>query len=189
MSLYFSGDGVPVAQPLFQMEGEGAIPISPLQYNFIVVDVPTAIDLNQLWHSRLPKVIRGNIDRNRNKICYAAEFDNRFYATAIWTTPIAAHRFPDGQFLLELRRLAISDNAPRNTATRFISWMVKDIKRRFQEVTKLISYQDTEVHLGTIYKASGWVNASTSSGGDWNNRQRNVAQTTAPKVRWEKQLR
>jgi hypothetical protein len=67
--------------------------------------------------------------------------------------------------------------------------MVKDIKRRFQEVTKLISYQDTEVHLGTIYKASGWVNASTSRGGDWNNRQRNVAQTTAPKVRWEKQLR
>ena len=187
---YLSGDGVPIAQPLFQMDGDGVIPISPLQFQFQEIDVPTAIELNQLWHSRLPRVIRGNIDRNRHKDCYAAEFGNRFYASAIWTTPVAANRFADGFNMLELRRLAISNIAPRNTASRVISWMVKDIKIRFPEVKVLISYQDTEVHLGTIYKAAGWSPVAKSNGGEWNRelRPRVASQTIAEKIRWEKKI-
>ena len=187
MSLYFSGDGVPVAQPLFQVDGDGAIPISPLQFKFISIDVPTAIELNRFWHSKLPNVVPSNIYRTYG-FCYAAEFDNRFYACAIWSMPVA--RMIKGN-VYELRRLAISELSPKNTASRFISWMVKDIKKRFPELDRLISYQDTEVHSGTIYKASGWEISGNSVGGEWTrtSRKRNPSQATAPKVRWEKQLK
>jgi hypothetical protein len=185
---YISGDGVPVAHPLFQTEGDGAIPVSPLQLSYHTVDVPTAIQLNALWHSRLPKVVRGNIDRNRRKVCYVAECGNRYYAVAIWSDPVAANRLKDGDKTLELRRMAISDIAPENTASNMLGWMKRDIKKRFPELVKLVSYQDTVVHSGTIYKAAGWLSASaTSTLIDWNvnGRERKPNQSDAPKLRWE----
>lgn len=173
---------------MFQTEGDGSTPVSPLQLQYHTLDVPTAIQLNAYWHSRLPKVIRGNIDRNRRKVCYVAEFANRFYAVAIWSDPVAANRMTDGDKILELRRMAISDNAPKNTASNMISWMKKDIKKRFPELVKLVSYQDTGVHHGTIYKASGWTKSeSASTLVDWNvnGRERKATQADSPKIRWE----
>jgi hypothetical protein len=136
-------------------------------------------------------VVRGNIDRNRRKVCYAAEYANRYIASAIWTDPVAANRFTDGHLLLELRRMAISPQAPKNTASNMIAWMVRDIKRRFPELLRLISYQDSCAHSGTIYKASGWVACdSASTLVDWNvnGRTRVENQSKAPKIRWEKVL-
>ena len=48
--------------------------------------------------------------------------------------------------------------------------------------------QDTEVHSGTIYKASNWVEgARQDSVLDWTTkkRKRTKLQSTAAKVRWE----
>jgi hypothetical protein len=90
--------------------------------------------------------------------------------------------------LLELRRMAINETAPKNTASRMLFYMRKDIKKRFPEIARLISYQDTEAHLGTIYKASNWTLINTmSTEVDWaaSGRQRNKPQSNAPKVRWE----
>lgn len=186
---YLSGDGVPVARPLFQEEGDGAIPISPLQLRFSTTDTTTAMQLNALWHSRLPRTHKGNIERNKRCRMYVAEFENRYYATAIWTDPVAANRLKDGWLMLELRRYAISPNAPKNTATRMMSWMVKDIKRRYPELVKLISYQDCDVHTGTIYKASGWVLESHVDFVDWGgSRQRAEDQSKSAKHRWGKDL-
>ena len=66
-----------------------------------------------------------------------------------------------------------------------------DIKKRFPSITRLISYQDTEVHQGTIYKAGGWISTAVSDGVSWSatGRKRNTDQTTATKVRWEFKLR
>jgi hypothetical protein len=68
--------------------------------------------------------------------------------------------------------------------------MVMMIRKKFPELNRLISYQDTEVHHGTIYKASGWTIGGESEGISWTNktRQRNKEQTMAKKIRWEKQL-
>jgi hypothetical protein len=87
--------------------------------------------------------------------------------------------------------MAIHNSAPKNTASRFLSVMTKMIKNKNPEIFKLISYQDTEVHLGTIYKASGWVAASETNFVSWKNRKdyNRIDQSTAPKVRWEKQIR
>jgi hypothetical protein len=48
------GEGVTVAYPLFQEEGGGSIPTSPLQFEIMEIDIHRAQKLNSLWHSRLP---------------------------------------------------------------------------------------------------------------------------------------
>jgi hypothetical protein len=103
-------------------------------------------------------------------------------------------RLPDaGEFYSELRRFAIAPDAPKNTASRLLSVMVRFIRKNRPHVVKLISYQDTEVHVGTIYKASGWQSASISTKSGWLNHPRHgntgghafKLQSNAPKIRWE----
>ncbi len=182
------GDGVVATQEAFQFPEGGSIPTSPLQLSFEVIRAQTACILNSQWHSRFPQIDWSNVVRNRRYVCYGARFEGQYYAVALWSSPIAANRLKDGQFLLELRRMAIKDQAPKNTASRMLAWMRKDIKKRFPEIIRLISYQDTEAHLGTIYKASGWHIASEGKTfTDWttDSRKRNLAQSEAPKIRWE----
>lgn len=181
------GDCIEIVHPLFQEEGDGLIPISPLQLRFAVCSVNTAIRLNERWHSVFPIIDKSNVIRGGRVVCFAAEFANVFYACAIWTRPIAANRMRDGDRLIELRRMAIAPNAPKNTATRFLSFMTRHIRKTQPDVIRLVSYQDTEHHTGTIYKASNWTAATTSKISDWttNKRQRSPAQSSAQKVRWE----
>jgi hypothetical protein len=55
-----------------------------------------------------------------------------------------------------LRRLACAPDAPKNTASRFLNWMVRWFRKRCPERERCIAYQDCQVHRGTIYKAAGW---------------------------------
>jgi len=185
-----SGDGARVAYPLFQEEDGGANPTSPLQLKISIIDVYLACALNKKWHSRLPIIKESNVIRNKRSICFGAHYGNLWYAIAIWSSPVAANRLKNGQNILELRRMAISPESPKNTASRMISIMVKEIRKRMPEIIKLISYQDTAVHCGTIYKASGWEEKQKTRGTDWNiTRKRDESQTTADKVRWELLIR
>jgi len=191
-----SGDGVTVACPLFQMDGGGSTPTSPLQFEIVEVDIRRAQKLNQEWHSRLPIYQTGSC--LNATICFAAIFENQFFAVAIWSNPVA-RLLPQKEWL-ELRRMAIAPTAPKNTASRMISIMTRIIKRRLPGVSMLISYQDTEVHMGTIYRASGWVIGKEHPGGTWfrpnshnkSGTPRNrpdLNKATAPKIRWHKDLR
>lgn len=176
---------------LFDVEERLVPPSSPKQLQFKTTRAQTACLLNAQWHSRLPIVDWSNVVRNTHYVCYVAEYESEFYATAIWSSPVAQNRFKNGKQMLELRRLAISPEAPRNTATRMLSFMRKDILTRFPDIALLVSYQDTEVHLGTIYKADNWVSAAESSGLSWNTekRKRNEEQSLAVKIRWEYKLK
>ena len=179
------GDGVRVAQPLFPVEGQGSIPMSPLQFDIEFIPKKTFYPLNRLWHSRLPEC--GNLFDGR---CFGAIYLNVYFAVAWWSKPIAQNRFNFGKNIYELRRMAISPEAPKNTASRFLKVMTILIKREFPEIYRLISYQDTEVHKGTIYKASGWEPIETGKSFlSWKNRPGRIDQSTAVKIRWEKQIR
>ncbi|MBT9169301.1 MAG: hypothetical protein DDT19_02659 [Syntrophomonadaceae bacterium] len=160
---------------------------SPKLLTCAEMNVIRACSLNQRWHSRLPYIHWSNVVRNKRYVCYGASYNNVVYAVAIWSSPVAGNRFKNGDTLLELRRMAISPKAPRFTATWMLGKMVRDIKKRFPEVTKLISYQDTEVHKGTIYAAGNWTKCSETKFVDWNTekRKRNEAQSRTNKVRWE----
>ena len=98
----------------------------------------------------------------------------------------------------DLEVLAVAPDAPRNTASRMLSIMAVLIRRERPEVTTLVSYHDTEVHTGCIYRAAGWKKTAVSGKGDWNRpnsrntngtpRTRPKAQSEAKKQRWEKCL-
>lgn len=174
-------DSVRVAYPLFQAEGGGSIPTSALSLRFHRVDRRTVETLNREWHSRLP-LFRTAAPC---EAYYGAMYEDVWYAIAAWSHPIS-RMLP--QSWMELRRFAIADDAPKNTASRMLGWMIRDIRRRFPKCERLLSYQDTAVHTGTIYRAVGWTPIATYGCTDWtqtSKRVRNTPQTTAIKVRWE----
>ncbi len=182
------GGSLMVEQLTFQLEEGGSIPTSPLQFVIKQIGVKAACLLNERWHSRLPKIDWSNVVRNRNYICFGAMLDARWWAVGIWSSPI--NQAFDMDTVLELRRMAIAPEAPKNTASRMLRVMILLIKNRLPNIKRLISYQDTEVHKGTIYKASGWKAATRVAYRAWDKtRQRAVSQSGADKIRWEYLLR
>ena len=59
----------------------------------------------------------------------------------MWGWPVARALPQDGT-CLELRRLAIGPGLPPSTASRFLGWMVREIRRTDPAVCRLVSYQD-----------------------------------------------
>jgi len=162
-------------------------PSSPRQLEVEIINPKLACELNTRWHSRLPRIHWSNVVRNTHYICFGAKYNDRWYAVAIWSSPVAQNRFKDGKSILELRRFAISPESPKNTASRMMRIMISIIKNKFPDIKKLVSYQDTEVHKGTIYKASNWKVGAITKGMSWitNKRKRNPDQTLSDKIRWE----
>jgi hypothetical protein len=179
-----------VAHPLFQEGGGGSTPTSALDLVFSTCGREVFAKLNMRWHSRLPL-----IGSSHGRVYYIAEHGRTAYAVAMWSNPVA-RLLPQREWL-ELRRLAIAVDAPRNTASRMLGWMARHIRERFPDVVRLISYQDCDVHTGGIYKAAGWTQAegyvSRARGwakGDGGGRDRvgRTNQAIAPRMRWEKRL-
>ncbi len=175
-------DGAREAYPLYQGGDGGAKPTSALQLFFGRITLWRAAALNRLWHSRLP-----DFGRPTCRVAYGAEFGGLYYAVAIWTNPLA-RRLPQLEWM-ELNRMAIAPDSPKNTASRMLGWMARDIARTLSEVTTLCSYQDADVHAGTIYRASGWTATAVPMKATWNNSTRpHAGQGVLNKIRWEKSL-
>tara|TARA_E500000318_G_C3405498_1_gene151465 strand:+ start:41 stop:538 length:498 start_codon:yes stop_codon:yes gene_type:complete len=153
--------------------------------NIIETKTYVACELNEMWHSRLPKIHYSNVARNTHSVCYLFTYHQAVIGTAIWSSPVA--RYFDKSKYLELRRLALCSLCPKNTATYVLSKMRRLIKDKFKNIEILISYQDTEVHLGTIYKADNWIKSVETTGGEWSSktRLRKNVQSSAKKIRWE----
>jgi len=151
-----------------------------------------AQELNAKWHSMLPRTDLGNLLCGNMSVAYAASFDGFWYAVAIWSQPIVASMC-DGH-TIELRRMAISKTAPKNTASRMLGIMRKMLKRKMPYLQKCISYLAVDVHAGTIYKASGWkpvgqiVDARPQRFTGSNQRGTGPLQTKSRKQRWEMML-
>lgn len=185
-----AGD-VTVAYPLIQEEGRGSIPTSALDLYLEEIPMRLAQELNTKWHSMLPRTDLGNLLCGNMSLAYGAIFGGKWYAVAIWSQPII-RSLCDGQ-TIELRRLAISGDAPKNTASRMLAVMRRLIKKKFPEITRAISYLAVDVHQGSIYKAAGWhpvgdvVDARPQrfSNVNKNTRATGPLQTTSRKQRWE----
>lgn len=185
-------DDARVAYPLFQAEYGGSTPTSTLQLRIHRMEKARAVKLNALWHSVLPYIPAFHVE-----IAYGAESGGKCYAVALWGRPVARTICDKGW--LELRRMAIADDAPKNTASRMLAIMTREIRKTRPDICRLISYQDTARHKGTIYKAAGWVPVDMSSSPiNWGGaaqtkkpptRERKAIIADAPKVRWEYALR
>jgi hypothetical protein len=105
-------------------------------------------------HSRLP-----NVQNGPWMYAFAAchPETRQIYATALWNNP-SARTLPN--VWLELRRMAVADDAPHCTASSFLAAMTKQL--RLCGHRHFISYQDLDVHTGTMYRAAGWTIEYTS---------------------------
>ena len=140
-----------VEQQALRLAGGGSIPTHTLHVKQLRVErcpASHAVAMNKLWHSRLPYCQRGPWI-----IAFRAHHENITYAVALWHNT-SARNLPRNW--LELRRMACSPSAPRNTGSWFLSVMARLIKLYLPNCDRLISYQDTEVHKGIIYQAAGW---------------------------------
>ncbi len=114
-------------------------------------DAATLVKYNAAWHSRLPHVQRGPW-----RLAFASHYRHTVFAVAFWHNP-SARGLP--QDWLELRRMAVAPDAPHCTASHMLGQMRRQIRVLLPEVVRLISYQDQDVHTGTIYRAAGWTPA------------------------------
>lgn len=187
-------DDVVAAFPLFREERGGSIPTSALDLRIEEINLRFAQELNAKWHSMLPRTDLGNLLAGTTTVAYGAIAGGSWYAVAIWTQPIIASQC-DGH-TIELRRLAISKAAPANCASRMLSVMRRLLRRKFPQLTRLISYLAVDVHKGTIYRAAGWqpvgdiVAARPQRFSNINKRTRATGplQTTSRKQRWERKV-
>lgn len=183
-------DDVRVAYPLFQVGGGGSTPTSALDLQIEEIRRDMAVALNKKWHSRLPQYRMGCRPRQHAWVCYGAFYHQICYAIAIWSHP-NSNALNDNA-TLELRRLAIAPDAPKNTASRMLRIMKLLIKRHDGWCKRLISYQDTEVHSGGIYKAAGWDIGAVNNAMDYTlqgTRSRPPQPHMAKKVRWEIEIK
>lgn len=188
-----SADSTREVCPLFQAGGGGAIPTSALSIWFERCDPAHAVELCRAWHSRLP-----NTQSGPWKFAFRGVCGGKTYAVALWNNPSA--RCLPGHWL-ELRRMAVSPDSPRYTASRFLAWMTRYLSKATPAAERLISYQDTAVHRGTIYRAAGWKAGYTSkprvrdrskprvgTTRAYRSNINGVAADASSKVRWEKQI-
>ena len=161
-------------------------PKSPKLFLLREIGVKHAMKYNEMWHSRLPITSHSNMIRNKHFVFYGAEYQDHCFAVGMWTDPVAGNRMNKEHVWLELRRLAISPDAPKFSATWMLSKMIKQIRTKYPDVTKLVSYQDTDVHKGTIYAAGNWQKDNVSKFQNWETtkRKRNALQSHSDKIRW-----
>jgi len=143
--------------PLFQGEDGGAIPTSALQLYFKKIDYQTAINFlveHHYLHRKAPV-----------SISFGAYFNGELIGACTIGKP-ASHTLikgvcgkERGQNVFELNRMCILDKAPKNSESRFIGWIVRQLDKK----TILVSYADTaQHHSGIIYKATNWIYTGTS---------------------------
>lgn len=181
-----------VEQPVQQVNG-GSNPTPSLQVLFKLIPNKLGAELNAKWHSVLPSIPVFHI-----QIAFGVFLPNgECCGVSLWGRPVA--RTICGKGWLELRRMALSPEAPKNTASKMLGWMGREIPKLRPDINRFISYQDTEHHKGTIYRAAGWTPVDMkSSPVNWGgnaqtktkpSRERSTKILKAPKIRWEKEVK
>lgn len=186
-------DPARLAYPLDQ-PGIGPPPATARRLTVDLCPTGHARLLVALWHSRLPETQRGPWQH-----AFRAHANGLTYAVALWHNP-SSPGLP--HHWAELRRMAVAPDAPHCTASFFLARMADWYRHNEPEHERLISYQDTEVHQGTIYKAAGWTAAHyqpprvrdrskprRGTGRAYRRADVNPAAEASGKIRWEYAIR
>jgi hypothetical protein len=89
--------------------------------------------------------------------------DNKINGLIIFGNPVSSHirkavRSTTGKQVLELTRLWLSDNLPKNSESKVISIALRILKRLKPSIKWIVSYADPKAgHSGIIYQATNWV--------------------------------
>ena len=150
-----SGDSIKVTQSLFQGKEGGALPTSPLQLELQSIERGLARECFKKWH------YLGDIN-------FLSTYDfGVFYNQELWgcisfgspnAKVLKGYWTPETQIgWYEIKRLALSDELPKNSESRVIAIGIK-LLRKLDKVKGIVTYADNGVgHQGTIYRASGFA--------------------------------
>ena len=149
------GDSSMVEQLAFQLGEGGSIPTTPLQYIVCPISYREAklfIEKHHYSHSMGPaKCTVGLMDGYR--LVGAISFGHSSGRT------VASSLLKRGtnQEVLELRRMVLLDECPRNSESYFISRAISILKKQEPSALLLVAFADCNVgHSGLVYRASGW---------------------------------
>lgn len=119
-----------------------------LYYNEDKIDTEVE-DFVKQWH--YSKSIRSQQQKHVFKL---VDKHDRLVGVAIYGNPMSRHY--DSLETIELRRLCLIDDTPRNTESFFIAKTLKWLEKN-TKYTQVVSFADpNNGHVGTIYKASNF---------------------------------
>jgi hypothetical protein len=94
------------------------------------------------------------------RVAYAGWVDGVMVCAQVYRHPTS--RMLPHDTWLELSRWCITPDAGKNAGSRMMGWAKRQLRRSYPELTTLVSYSDpVHGHLGTLYRASGWVSNPT----------------------------
>jgi hypothetical protein len=185
-----SGNSIQVTRSLFQEREGGAVPTLPHQFEVEVILPEEAEACYEKWHYLGKQDFLATIH-------FGAKTPGELWGAISYGTPNASGlngywtpETQDGWW--EIKRLALSDDLPKNSESRFIAISLRFL-RKFYPVKGVVTYADDGVgHTGIIYRASGfnykgltepkndyWVDgeiqqrgSTTGMGGEWKPRSR-----------------
>ncbi len=144
-----SGGSIMVTRSLFQ-EGEGgSIPTSPHQLTVQKCEFSDIIHIFEKYH------YKGGHMGGGISFCLALMFHDTPVGGAVVGLPRHTSKYKNS---LEIRRMALYDECPKNSESYFLSKIIWYIKKN-TDARGVLSYADTSVgHKGTIYKAANFKN-------------------------------
>ncbi len=147
------GESIRVVHPLFQEEGGGSTPTSPLHFEIRSISNSAAEQWVKKWHysARIP---------TGKNISYCLYADHSPYAVIVYGIGVNPYqaKFLGVSNVLEIKRMCRSE--PRLDGfplSKFISITSKMVKKQFN-YDCLVAFADPEHgHEGTVYKAAGFT--------------------------------
>lgn len=153
-----SGDNLTVELPLFHKGSGSSNLTSPHQLLFREINYQTAMRVvieKHYLHRKAP-----------TSYSFGAYFDNELLGVCTIGKP-ASHTLLKGvcgkekaEDVFELNRLWLDDVCPKNSESRFLGWVLRQLPKGMV----LVSYADTAYgHKGIIYRATNWISTGTST--------------------------
>lgn len=108
------------------------------------------------------------------------------YGVSTFGHPVA--RRENQQTTLEHTRMALSPDAPRNSATFFMARSRKWIRENMPEIGRLISYVPSDKYTGVTYRGDNWpiVYADQCTTSRWTNRPKRRDVQNAQRTKFER---
>jgi hypothetical protein len=101
-----------------------------------------------------------SINGVKSSACFAVEYKGSLVGAVLYgqMSTTAWKRFGEGeQEVLELRRLVMLDECPKNSESRIVGWTIRWVRRNCPNVKVIVSYADpNHGHTGIIYKAANF---------------------------------
>lgn len=142
------GDGVTKTQLTYLLIDGGSTPTSPLQFRIQEGRFSDFADLLEKYHYKSSK-IGGGISYNLVLV-----YNNRIFGGI--TIGKMRHKDKYGEKAVELRRMVLHPDCPKNTASYFLSKAIWWLKK-YTDISTVYTFADQTVgHDGTCYKAANF---------------------------------